>query len=93
MSQDAQRYEYSEVADRQLDALWAEADAEVYNSIVDVCERILETPGQMRAISSAIRTESGMRFRTPVPGAFPYKVFWSHAEGKARIEAIFPHSA
>lgn len=79
---------YSEVADRQLDALQT-ADPAAYNDVLTVCELVFSSPGRARAMSIAIRTQEGIVDRLAVPGRFPTKVFWT-AEGP-RIEAIFPH--
>jgi hypothetical protein len=80
---------YSEVANQQLDALEAGPDIDLYNAVLDACELIFRLPGQAQARSSAIITAYGIRFRLPVAGHPPYKVFWS-SDGP-RIEAIFPH--
>lgn len=86
-------YSYSRIADEQLDLLANGLDARTYNALVDTCEGILEGPALARERSAVIATEHGMRFRTPVIGAFPYKVFWSLTDGEARIEAVFPYDA
>lgn len=83
--------DYSEIADRQLDALEAGANADLYNASLDACELILRAPGTAQARSSALNTAEGIRFRLPVAGHPPYKVFWSNGEGGPRIEAVFPH--
>lgn len=80
---------YSEIADAQLDELEAGTDPGLYNAVLDTCELIFHLPGDMQSRSTAITTEQGMRFRTAVPGHYPYKVFWS--PGGPQIEAIFPH--
>lgn len=80
---------YSEVADIQLDTLEAGPDAELYNAVLDACELIFRLPGQAQAASTAITTTAGIRFRLPVNGHPPYKIFWS-SDGP-RIEAVFPH--
>ena len=80
---------YSEVADRQLDALEKGPDIELYNAILDACELIFRLPAQAQARSTAIVTQEGIRLRLPVAGHPPYKVFWS-SEGP-RIEAVIPH--
>jgi len=85
------QYSYSRIADEQLNALEHGSDARLYNALVDTCESILDDPVLARERSSVIVTDDGMRFRTPVPGAFPYKVFWSLTDGVTRIEAVFPH--
>jgi hypothetical protein len=84
-------YAYSQVADQQLDALERGPNPRLYNAIVDACEEILDAPGIARERSAVIHTEEGMRFRTPVTGAFPFKVFWSLTDDVARIEAVFPY--
>ena len=86
-------YSYSRIADEQLELLANGIDARTYNALVDTCEGILEGPALARERSAVIATEHGMRFRTPVSGAFPYKVFWSLTDGEARIEAGFPYDA
>ncbi|NQW71383.1 MAG: hypothetical protein HQ453_01505 [Actinobacteria bacterium] len=80
-------YSYSRIADEQLDLLVNRLDARAYNALVDTCKGILDEPGLARERSAVIATEDGMRFRSPVGGAFPYKVFWSLTDGVARIEA------
>jgi acyl CoA:acetate/3-ketoacid CoA transferase len=80
---------YSEVADQQLDALEIGPDIDLYNAVLDACELIFRLPAQAQARSTAITTSEGIRFRLPVAGHPPYKVFWS-TEGP-RIEAVFPH--
>ena len=79
----------SQVADTQLDSLEAGPDADLYNAVLDACELIFRLPVQAQARSTAITTTEGIRFRLPVVGHPPYKVFWS-SEGP-RIEAVFPH--
>jgi len=81
--------DYSEIADHQLDAIEASGDAKLYNAILDVCQAIFDDPDAARRSSTAITTAVGIRMRLPVPGNFPYKVFWS-LEGP-RIEAVFPY--
>ena len=80
---------YSQVADQQLDSLEAGPDADLYNAVLDACELIFRLPAQAQARSTAITTSEGIRFRLPVAGHPPYKVFWS-SEGP-RIEAVLPH--
>ena len=80
---------YSEIADAQLDELEAGPDADLYNAVLDACELIFRYPQKAQALSTAIRTKDGIRFRLPVTGHPPYKVFWS-SDGP-RIEAVFPH--
>ena len=80
---------YSQVANKQLDSLEAGSDADLYNAVLDACELIFRLPAHAQARSTAITTAEGMRFRLPVAGHPPYKVF-SSSEG-ARIEAVFPH--
>lgn len=80
---------YSEVADEQLDAPEQGHDVELFNAVLDACDLVFRAPARARAMSTAIRTREGIRFRLPVPGHPPYKVFWS-SEGP-RIEAVFPH--
>jgi len=80
---------YSRVADKQLDSLEAGPDADLYNAVLDACELILRLPAKAQARSTTITTTEGIRFRLPVAGHPPYKVFWS-SEGP-RSEAVFPH--
>lgn len=81
---------YSEIADAQLNELEAGTDPDLYNAVLEICEFIFRLPLVAQSISTAITTEQGIRFRTPVEGHYPYKVFWS-SEGP-RIEAVFPHA-
>jgi hypothetical protein len=80
---------YSQVANKQLDSLEAGSEADLYNAVLDACELIFRLPAQARARSTAITTAEGIRFRLPVAGHPPYKVFWC-SDGP-RIEAVFPH--
>ena len=80
---------YSQVANSPLDALEAGSDADLYNAVLDACELIFRLSAQAQARSTAITTAEGIRFRLPVAGHPPYKVFWS-SDGP-RIEAVFPH--
>ena len=80
--------DYSKVADAQLDELEA-ADPELYNDVLTVCDLIFRFPERAQSMSSAIRTDQGIRLRIAVPGRHPYKVFWS-TDGP-RVEAVFPH--
>ena len=85
----AKRGLYSEVADEQLDELEAGSDVEMYNAILINCDLIFREPGQAQANSTSLITNQGIRFRLPVPGYPPYKIFWS-SDGPT-IEAIFPY--
>ncbi len=85
---DAKAGAYSEVADSQLDELEAGTDMALYNAVLVNCDFIFRKPGQTQANSTAIRSDEGIRFRLPVPGYPPYKIFWS-PEGPT-IEAVFP---
>ena len=80
---------YSEIADAQLDELEAGTDPDLCNAVLETCQLIFRLPLVAQSRSSAITTAQGIRFRTPVDGHDPYKVFWS-SEGP-RIEAVFPH--
>jgi hypothetical protein len=80
---------YSEVTDLQFDELEAGDNVDLYNSVLTICEFILNSPEQAQAMSTAIRTNEGIRFRLPVPGYWPCKIFWS--SNGPRIEAMFPH--
>lgn len=82
---------YSQVADEQLDTLEAADDLDLYNAALDACELIFRAPGLAQARSTAIQTTDGIRFRLPVAGHPPYKVFWSLTDEGPRIEAVFPH--
>lgn len=82
---------YSSVANEQLDALEAGPAIDLYDNVLDVCERDLTSPGEMQQRSAGIVTEEGIRFVTSVPWHPPDKVFWSRdTGGQARIEAVFP---
>jgi hypothetical protein len=59
------------------------------DAVLDACELIFRLPAQAQTRSTAITTAEGIRFRLPVAGHPPYKVFWS-SDGP-RIEAVFPH--
>jgi hypothetical protein len=80
---------YADVANEQLDELEA-ADSQLYNDILTVCELIFNSPERAQSMSTAIRTDEGIRFRLAVPGRPPYKVFWS-SDGP-RIEAVSPYA-
>lgn len=82
---------YSEVADEQLNLLEAADDLDLYNASVDTCALVFQAPGLAQARSTAIQAEDGIRFRLPIAGHPPYKVFWSHVNDGPRIEAVFPH--
>ena len=82
---------YSQVADTQLDALEQGLDPGLYNAVLDACELVFALSGEARKRSSAITTAQGIRFRLPVVGYPPYKVFWSLSQAGPRIEAVFPH--
>lgn len=81
--------DYSEVADEQLDAMEAGPDVELYNATLVAGEMIFSDPARARSLSTAITTPEGIRFRLPVVGHPPYKVFWSSEP--PRIEAVLPH--
>jgi hypothetical protein len=80
---------YSEVADKQLDALEQGPDPDLYNAVLDACELIFRLPERAQSMSSAITTQQGIRLRLPVAGFPPYKVFWT-PDGP-RVEAVFPY--
>ncbi len=86
---DAKAGAYSEVADSQLDELEAGTDMALYNAVLVNCDFIFRKPDQAQANSTAITTDEGIRFRLPVPGYPPYKIFWS-PKGPT-IEAVFPY--
>jgi len=79
---------YSQVGDEQLDEVQA-IDPALHNDVLTMCEFIFTDPQRAQFMSTAIRTDQGIRLRLPVPGRHPYKVFWS-SDGP-RIEAVFPH--
>jgi len=79
---------YSEVADQQLDEIEA-GDPDLYDDVLTICEFIFAEPGRAQSMSTALTTSEGIVLRLPVPGRFPYKVFWTSAE--PRVEAVFPH--
>ncbi len=81
--------DYSEVADEQLDAMEAGPDVELYNATLVACGVIFSAPARARSLSTVITTPEGIRFRLPVVGHPPYKVFWSSEP--PRIEAVLPH--
>ncbi|MDQ3733338.1 MAG: hypothetical protein M3400_04945 [Actinomycetota bacterium] len=81
--------DYSELADEQLDAMEAGPDVELYNATLVACEMIFSDPARARSLSTPITTPEGIRFRLPVVGHPPYKVFWSSE--MPRIEAVLPH--
>jgi hypothetical protein len=80
---------YSEVADKQLDALEQGPDPDLYNAVLDACELIFRLPERAQSMSSAITTQQGIRLRRPVAGFPPYQVFWT-PDGP-RVEAVFPY--
>ena len=84
-------YEYSQVADEQLTKLMLGRDWRLYDLVVDTCEAILEDPATARELAAQFISLDGMRYRTIVHGAEPYKIFWSYQRGVARIEAVFPY--
>ena len=79
---------YSAIADAQLDELEA-ADPALYDDVLTMCEFIFTQPDRAQSMSTAIRTEHGIRLRLAVPGRHPLKIFWSTDE--PRVEAVFPH--
>lgn len=83
--------DYSQIADEQLDELEQQTDPDLYNATLDACQLIFEATGLAQSNSSAIQTAEGIRFRLPVAGHPPYKVFWSLTGSGPRIEAVFPH--
>ena len=80
---------YSQVANEQLDALENGPDPDLYNAVLDACELVFALPGEAQSRSSAITTDDGIRFRLPVAGHPPVKVFWSLSDAGPRIEAVF----
>lgn len=79
------RGSYSAVADAQLDALESD-DPDLYNDVVDICERIFADPGRAQSMSAALRTEQGIVLRLAVAGHHPMKIFWTRSG--PRIEAV-----
>jgi hypothetical protein len=84
----AQRGNYSEVADSQLDALEVGSDMGPYNAVLVNCDLIFRNPRQAQSNSTAISTEHGIRLRLPVPGYPAFKIFWSSVG--PTIDAVFP---
>lgn len=82
---------YSAVADEQLDEIEKGPDPDLYNAILDACELLFRLPERAQSLSSAITSTEGIRFRLPVAGFDPYKVFWSSSADGPRVEAVFPH--
>lgn len=82
---------YSAIADQQLDELEGGADVDLYNAILDACELIFQLPERAQSLSTAITSAEGIRFRLPVAGFSPYKIFWSSSPDGPRVEAVFPH--
>jgi hypothetical protein len=82
---------YSSIADEQLDALEQGPDPDLYNGALDACQLIFDATGVAQQRSTAITTTEGVRFRLPIVGHPPYKVFWSHTDDGPRVEAVFPH--
>ena len=91
MIEDDSHSDYSAIADEQLDILEAGDDLDLYNAALDACDLVFQAPGIAQSRSTAIQTAEGVRFRLPIVGHPPYKVFWSHTGDGPRIEAVFPH--
>ncbi len=70
--------------------LEASDDIDLYNAALDACALVFQAIGVSQSRSSAIQTAEGIRFRLPIVGHPPYKVFWSHTDDGPRIEAVFP---
>jgi len=51
--------DYSEVADKHLDALEAGPDIDLYNAVLDACDLIFRMPDHAQALSTAITTAGG----------------------------------
>ena len=83
---------YSAIADLQLDELELGTNHLLFNGALDACELIFRAPRLAQSKSSAINTADGIRFRLPIVGHPPFKVFWQHTDSGPRIEAIFPHA-
>ena len=79
---------YSDIADEQLDDLENGPDHDLHNAALDACELIFVAPDQAQFRSTAVTTREGIRFRLPIAGHPPYKVFWSSADAGPRIEAV-----
>lgn len=80
--------QYSAVAATQLNELQTN-HPDLYDDILLTCALIFSSPSRAQAMSSAIRTDSGIVMRMPVPARHPYKIFWT--TDVPRIEAVFPH--
>lgn len=82
---------YSQIADQQLDELEQGPDPALYAAALDACELVFIAPSKAQAMSTAIQTDEGIRFRLPIAGHPPHRVFWSQSLDGPRIEAVFPH--
>lgn len=84
--------DYSQVAAAQLDELESTADDDLWNAVLDACDLALNYPAEAQKRSTAVMTDGGeVVLRLPVVGFPPYKVFWSQARARPRVEAVFPH--
>ena len=90
MSEDDNHPAYSAVADEQLGTLEAGGDLGLYNAALDACDLVVRATGLARSRSTAIQTAEGIRFRLPIAGHPPYRMFWSHTGYGPRIEVVFP---
>ena len=79
---------YSPEAEEQLDQLAAGPDAELYNTVLDAIDHVLDSTDEARAVSPPVRDAAGRPIRTTVvmferdPRWF---VFWSDASGEPVI--------
>lgn len=80
--------EYSQTADRQLDALQVE-DPVAYEHVLTTCELVFDEPAVAQANSSAIQTPDGIVMALPVRRLPGYKVFWTTE--RPRVEAVFKY--
>jgi len=55
--------DYSQVADKQLDALEAGPDIDLYNAVLDACDLIFRMPEHAQTLSTAITTAEGSHRR------------------------------
>lgn len=82
--------DFSYVAIGQLEALEREADASLFDAVLDACDLVFRLPGKAQSLSTTlVIAGGGTVMRLPVAGHPPYTVFWSSAG--PRIEAVFPH--
>lgn len=68
-----------------------ESGLDLNDAALDACDLIVHATGLAQSRSTAIQTTDGIRFRLPIVGHPPYKVFWAHTDDGPRVEAVFPH--